>query len=163
MEINKRGFSSDGYLDRQYELYDLPWGNYTVGAKGCGFMAAYNAIKASGGNPDAFSLYEWFIKTLFAKGRWGTNVFQLVACLIKHNAFKGFKLTKKGYADVNVGILLYKPGTSWHWATYYKDENSGGKFRFLNAGRNYSSRRYTIEKFINEESKSWFRYVIKVA
>ena len=34
----------------------------------------------------------------------------MVAFLIKHKAFKGFKLTKKGYSDLNVGILLYNVG-----------------------------------------------------
>ena len=52
----------------------------------------------------------WFNKTLFAGARWGTNIFQMVAFLIKHKAFKGFKLTKKGYSDLNVGILLYNVG-----------------------------------------------------
>lgn len=60
--------------------------------------------------PNKYGPYNWFNKTLFAGARWGTNIFQMVAFLIKHKAFKGFKLTKKGYSDLNVGILLYNVG-----------------------------------------------------
>lgn len=73
-------------------------------------IAAFNALKASGNPQDIDSVYNWFNKTLFAGARWGTNIFQMVAFLIKHKAFKGFKLTKKGYSDLNVGILLYNVG-----------------------------------------------------
>ena len=102
------------------------------------------------------------MNTLFANGRWGTNVFQLVACLMKYGLFKGFKFTKKGYADVKVGIILYDTGSSYHWATYYRDEKNPEKFRFLNIGSSYASKRYTIDEFLQNKVDGWLRYVIKV-
>ena len=107
MDIAKKAWTTDGYLDYQEQMRNIPYGKYTIGEKGCGFIAAFNALKASGNPQDIDSVYNWFNKTLFAGARWGTNIFQMVAFLIKH---KGFKLTKKGYSDLNVGILLYNVG-----------------------------------------------------
>lgn len=110
MDIAKKAWTTDGYLGHQEQMRNIPYGKYTIGEKGCGFIAAFNALKASGNPQDIDSVYNWFNKTLFAGTRWGTNIFQMVAFLIKHKAFKGFKLTKKGYSDLNVGILLYNVG-----------------------------------------------------
>ena len=110
MDIATKAWTTDGYLDYQEQMRNIPYGKYTIGEKGCGFIAAFNALKASVNPQDIDSVYNWFNKTLFAGARWGTNIFQMVAFLIKHKAFKGFKLTKKGYSDLNVGILLYNVG-----------------------------------------------------
>ena len=48
MDIAKKAWTTDGYLDYQEQMRNIPYGKYTIGEKGCGFIAAFNALKASG-------------------------------------------------------------------------------------------------------------------
>lgn len=44
----EQAFSSDGYLIDQSKTGMLPYGNYDSSYNGCGWIAAYNALKAAG-------------------------------------------------------------------------------------------------------------------
>lgn len=161
--MQKYAWSGDGYLDRQDYLYDIPYGNYTLEKKGCGFIAAFNALKAADRNPDFDTVYNWFNKYLIGKGKWGTTDIQLIYYLIKQRLFKGMLFcSPKKYKNVEIGIMLYKVDKhSNHYAAFYKD---GEKFRFINADAFYSTvKRYTMEEFIKKHAYNGKHYyVIKI-
>ena len=162
IDIAKQAWSSDGYLDRQEFMYNIPYGSLSVGKKGCGFIAGFNALKAIGLNPDVEQVYQWFVSHLIFKGKIGTTVFQVCRFLRKNSVKFRIVVGKKQYSKVKVGIMLYYTGGGYHWVTYYFDEKTS-KFRFINADGHYSTVvRYTIDEFLKKHSKSCFHYVIKI-
>ena len=37
MDIATKAWTTDGYLDYQEQMRNIPYGKYTIGEKGCGF------------------------------------------------------------------------------------------------------------------------------
>jgi hypothetical protein len=162
IDIVERAWSGDGYLDRQEFMYNVPYGSSSVGEKGCGFIAGFNALKAIGLSPNVEQVYQWFVSHLIFKGKIGTNVFQICKFLRENNVKFRIVLGKKQYSKAKVGIMLYYTGENYHWVTYYFDEKAS-KFRFINADGHYSTVvRYTIDEFLKKHSENCFHYVIKI-
>lgn len=70
------------YIRRQAgeEIKDIPWGVFsTIGKTGCGVVAAYNAAKAMGKDPEFLQVVQEMEKAHMPMlgGIFGTNVFRL--------------------------------------------------------------------------------------
>ena len=50
MDIAKKAWTTDGYLDYQEQMRNIPYGKYTIGEKGCGFIAAFNICGSAVGH-----------------------------------------------------------------------------------------------------------------
>ena len=122
MEINQKAFSSDGYLINQRLLRGIPYGIRQSDYNGCGWIAAYNFLRACGRKKDWNTVRQQLEEGLILGGLLGTHLFQLYRYLHKHGfsihwAFGKKNAVKKG-CDCRAGILFYCNGAALHFVAF---------------------------------------------
>lgn len=135
MNIDPAALSGDGYIIDQRKLESIPFGRVPSSKNGCGWIAAYNFLKALERDPDPEKTLAALEKTLLLGGRLGLNFFALAAYLhrqkipmkITLRPFHAQELMEKSRA----GIILYRTGKHKHFAAFRREET--GKLRFFGA------------------------------
>ena len=132
-----RVFDEEGYIVDQGAMRVMPFGWFDTAAKGCGWIAAYNFMKAFG--QEAFmqetateiASYSSFGNVM------GVSIFALLKYFKKHgiamHMYTGSnERIAKIIQDSTMGILLYVHTDGAHYCAYEKRPD--GRIRFLNAG-----------------------------
>ena len=144
MDISN-ALDKNGFIIKQSKLTDVPFGKYTADEHGCGMIAAYNAAKAAGANPNLDDAVQYFVDHSCFGGKYGANAFQISGYLRKFGLANGYLLCKKNYSKVDVGILWYKHNSGWHYVAFYSVGND--KFNFLNADERKMTNIRTMDEF----------------
>ena len=158
MLIPKEAFNKNGFINKQGALDGIPFGATTLGDNGCGFIAAYNVLKRLKRPINTQHLYNFFLNTVFFKGKFGISILQLVLWLFGEKAFGGLAILPHTYKNIDLGILWYKHSFGWHYITFYKEKEG---FIFLNAGLDGITP-MSFEEFLAKYSVSFLTCVIKV-
>lgn len=128
-------FSADGYIISQKNTAAVPYGLFSSDFNGCGWIAAYNLLKAAGKEPAIPLISQGLASGSPLCCGMGTGPLRLRHWL----AQQGFRFkTAKTLGDAAriatgspMGILMYSTGQGLHYVTWLAQP--GGRFRFLNA------------------------------
>lgn len=152
--MDPKAFSPDGYIISQNSTADVPYGRLRSSVNGCGWIAAYNFIKAMGGAPDASTLPLLLSENSVFGAFLGTGPRRLRDWLRHTGGYPladafGRKKVLALAAGCRVGILLYRPKRyplSLHYATFTRLPE--GNFRFFNAADGNPDHRMAFDDFL---------------
>ncbi len=159
MDINREAFSDDGYLINQHKLEDVPYGLRTSKESGCGWIAAYNFLRAMGRDTHWPYIHAALSGRGIGRGMLGTGPFRLYRFL-KRQEFpaltyvfgrkKALRLTMDG---LRAGMLLYRHRTGLHYVAFA--DAGAGQFRFFNAIPGQERHIESMESFLRTHTKVW--------
>lgn len=149
MYLKPEALSQDGYIIDQRETDNIPFGAVNSNENGCGWIAAYNFLKALEREADPQQLVEDLEKTLLFQGKLGVNFFCLVRELKKQKlpldfalgAFHAQCLSERCRA----GIIFYFTGRRNHFAAFRREGN--GRLRFFGAAAGKEFDEQTMAEF----------------
>ena len=157
-------FSADGYIINQDKTAHIPYGGQTSAYSGCGWIAAYNFLRAMGAgqNLDPAALSR-ALATGWFKGSAGTGPFRLKRYLEGRGYRFATACTKKGAAalapNAKAGILLYVEARhGLHFVTFLA--HNGAEKRFLNAEYGAEAHYTTVAAFAKKYVKTPFCYLM---
>lgn len=135
MELKHTAISEDGYIIDQRQTDNLSFGRYPSSRNGCGWIAAYNFLKAIDRNPNPEKTLKELERTLLFGGRLGLHAVSLAAYLHRQNIplqcavtpFHAQQLAERCKA----GIVLYRAGRTNHFAAFRRLPD--GKLQFYGA------------------------------
>lgn len=78
MELDPKALSDDGYIIDQRQTESISFGGCPSSKNGCGWIAAYNFLKALDRTPNPEVLLRRLERTLLPGGKLGLNFFALV-------------------------------------------------------------------------------------
>ena len=78
MELDPKALSDDGYIIDQRQTEAISFGGCPSSKNGCGWIAAYNFLKALDRTPNPEVLLRRLERTLLPGGKLGLNFFALV-------------------------------------------------------------------------------------
>ena len=135
MKLSKQALSSDGFIIDQRRTETVDFGCRSSDRNGCGWIAAYNFLKAMDREPDPEKTLRDLEKTLLFGGRLGLNFFALAAYLHKQGiplqcAVTPFH-TQQLSEHCRAGIILYRAGRTSHFAAFRREAD--GRLRFFGA------------------------------
>jgi hypothetical protein len=133
MTLKPQALSPDGYIIDQRQTDDLSFGRIPSSKNGCGWIAAYNFLKALGRTPDPEQVLRSLEKTLLFGGRLGLNFFVLALYLRRQGIpvqvtalpFHAQQLSE----TCRAGIVMYRAGKTNHYAAFRREED--GRLRFF--------------------------------
>lgn len=135
MTINQKALDPQGYIVDQRETADISFGGTPSNKNGCGWIAAYNFLKAMDQQPDPEAVLRSLEKTLLPGGKLGLNFFALVWYLKKQHIPLEASVTSFHAQQISerckAGIILYRAGKTNHFAAFRREEN--GLLRFYGA------------------------------
>lgn len=135
MELSPQALSPDGYIIDQRRTDHLRFGLLPSSKNGCGWIAAYNFLKAMERDPDPDRLFRSLERSLPLSLFTGVNLFALAAYLrLQHIPLH--VAVRPIHADMLVeqckaGIIFYRAGKTNHYAAFRREPN--GKLRFFGA------------------------------
>ena len=127
------GFSQEGYIIDQDHFAAYPYRGMTSNINGCGWIAAYNLLRAQGRNID-FETVHRDMNAMFPFQIPGpTPMWKLRRYLARHGKYrltvgKTASLAEAGKASA--GILRYWEGNTPHYVPFIRQDD--GRYRFLN-------------------------------
>lgn len=152
MELTEHAFSEDGYIIAQRETDGLPFGACTSRENGCGWIAAYNLLRA------ALHPVRWdqvrrdLSRRLILSGKHGLHLFTLIAYLKEQGCRICYASSLTGarlLADrCQAGIIMYGTGSSSHYAAFIRQAD--GRLRFLNAGTGKEDITMSLREFYRD-------------
>ena len=145
MEQKKRSpYSADGYIVDQAQVTDIRYGVFTSDINGCGWIAAFNFLKALGHAVNEKELADELIRHTIFRGLVGTDLFRLKRMLKRHG-YKTrlvFRWNKKARLpeETRAGVIYYCHKDGFHFVTFSRIEaveparDGAGepRFRFFN-------------------------------
>lgn len=135
MELKPQALSRDGYIIDQRATDNIRFGWASSNQNGCGWIAAYNFLKALEREPDPDALVKDLSKTLLLGGFLGVNLFALIWELRKQGVPLEFALRPAHAQQLSercrAGIILYRAGKTNHFAAFRREED--GLLRFFGA------------------------------
>lgn len=139
MHINASALDPQGYIIDQRKTDNIAFGGTSSAKNGCGWIAAYNFLKAMDQQPDPEAVLKNLEKTLLADGRLGLNFFALrwyLRDLPLETALRPFHAQQLS-EGCKAGIILYRAGRTNHFAAFRREET--GLLRFYGAipGKQY--------------------------
>lgn len=155
MNLKPEALSRDGYIIDQRKTDNIPFGVRSSNENGCGWIAAYNFLKAMDREADPEELLLALEKKLLFQGRLGVNLFSLLRELkrqklpldVSLGAFHAQCQSERCRA----GIILYFTGKRNHFAAFRREEN--GKLRFFGAVPGVSHDEGTLAEFYEKYVK----------
>lgn len=155
MNLRPEALSGDGYIIDQRKTDNIPFGVKSSSENGCGWIAAYNFLRAMDREPDPEQLLLDLEKTLLFQGRLGVNLFFLVRELKRQKlpldiSFGAFHAQCKS-ERCRAGIILYFTGKRNHFAAFRREEN--GKLRFFGAVPGMAHHEGTLAEFYEKYVK----------
>lgn len=149
MELQPNALSPDGYIIDQRQTAGIPFGAVSSDKNGCGWIAAYNFLKALDHTPDPEVLLRDLERTLLLGGRLGLNLFALIWELKKQQLPLEFAL-RPFHAQClsetcKAGIILYYTGRRNHFAAFRREDH--GTLRFFGAIPGLARHETTMSEF----------------
>ena len=135
MELDPKALSDDGYIIDQRQTESISFGGCPSSKNGCGWIAAYNFLKALDRTPNPEVLLRRLERTLLPGGKLGLNFFALVHELRRQKVPLEFALRPFHAQELaqrnRAGIVLYRAGKTNHFATFARQPD--GTLRFFGA------------------------------
>jgi hypothetical protein len=152
MELNPSAFSPDGFLLRQRDTGHIPFGVLTSDKNGCGWIAAYNFLRADLHPVKWDQVRRDLCHLLPFRGRIGANAFVLRAYLRRkgcrlHSAVE-LRGARRLIPRCRAGILLYETGHSRHYVAFQR--RPGNRLRFFNVNSPTGEVTMEFEEFYRE-------------
>jgi len=147
-------FDYEGYIINQGLMKDIPFGWFDTGAKGCGWISAFNLLKMAGDERTMEEVEKGLDKWDGAGHLLGMNISLLHFWLYR----QGLKLKRSIPSDTlcakamhksSCGILLYTHKRGAHFTAYRME---GDKAHFYNAVYGKSDHIETPEEFLKNHS-----------
>lgn len=160
--MNTNFMSSDGYIIDQSLAINRPYGKSDSVITGCGWMAAFNFLKATG-HPLPEKQVRLSLSQGWFKGRLGTGPLRLKEYLQKNSglpletALKRKKVLQLA-RQAGAGVLLYNQENELHFVTFIAVED--GLFRFFNAEYGNPAYIMSMQDFITKNCKWGFHYIM---
>jgi len=145
MEQTKRTpYSSDGYIVDQAQVTHIKYGVLTSDINGCGWIAAFNFLKAQGRAVNEQALADELIRYSIFRGLAGTDLFRFKRLLKRHGyrTRLTFRWNKKARLPegTSAGVIYYCHKDGLHFVTFScieavkpaRDEAGETRFRFFN-------------------------------
>ena len=134
--MDERAFSRDGYLIDQSRLQKVPYGRFSSARSGCGWVTAYNLLRAQGWDPSPDRVRRGLERGLLLGGALGTNLFWLLGWLRRQGLRPRLALSPltaglRMRRD-RAGFVYYFTGRGMHFAAFVP-AGTKGCVRFLNA------------------------------
>ena len=136
MKLRPDALDHQGYIINQKATDNLSFGRISSDIIGCGWIAAYNFLKAAGAEPSPeqvlSDLQKWLIPGF---GRFGLNIAPLALYLRRRGI--PLRITARPFhaqllaEGCRAGIILYRTGKTNHYAAFRRED--GGKLRFYGA------------------------------
>ena len=133
MNLSPSALDPQGYIIDQRKTHNIFFGGTSSDKNGCGWIAAYNFLKAMDREPDPEAVLRQLEKSLLGDGRLGLNFFALAWYLRQFpldtavRPFHAQQITE----TCRAGIILYRAGKRNHFAAFRREEN--GRLRFYGA------------------------------
>ena len=157
-----RGFSEDGYIIDQNTLSDYPYHGTTSDVNGCGWVAAYNLLRALGQDPD-FDSVRREMDAMFPLPFPGPTPMRklrtYLARFLPLRYVPGQRQALPAAAQSKAGILRYWEGHTPHFITFIRRED--GRFRFLNVSGAQKDITAHMDVFFREHCRfGWIRVLV---
>lgn len=172
--INRRALSSDGYIINQRLLKNLPYGMKQSNYNGCGWIAAYNFLRACGRKKNWDTVRQQLEDSLILGGLLGTHIVQMYLYLRRHGFHLQWAVGRKAaqpYAEgCKAGVLFYFNGTALHFVAFLPATETEIQqfvaaeqaekpiqakwYRFLNGSMGAQRDYATMEAFLARESQT---------
>lgn len=148
--------SRDGFIVNQPCACDAPYGKYMSAHNGCGWMAAYNVLRALCNCDDWQAVRDALNGGLHYGGRFGTGPLRLRRYLMQCGlrakmAFTSYGILKQS-AVCRAGILLYFTPYGTHYAAFVPMQ-SEKKYRFFNAESGNEYQIETLREFCKKQCR----------
>ena len=133
MNLSPSALDPQGYIIDQRKTENISFGGTSSAKNGCGWIAAYNFLKAMDQEPEPEAVLKKLERTLLGDGRLGLNFFALAWHLrqfpleVAVRPFHAQQLAE----TCKAGIILYRAGKTNHFAAFRREEN--GRLRFYSA------------------------------
>lgn len=145
MEKAKRSpYSADGFIVDQAQLTEIRYGALTSDINGCGWIAAFNFLKAQRHPVNEQALADELIRYSLLRGLAGTNLFRLKRMLQRHGypTRLVFRRNKKARLPegTSAGVIFYCHKDGLHFVAFScietvepaRDATGETRFRFFN-------------------------------
>ncbi|NLV49431.1 MAG: hypothetical protein GXY20_01910 [Clostridiales bacterium] len=150
----RSAFSSDGYIIDQSLTKEFRYGSFSSPYNGCGWIACYNLLLASGIKTSCGEVIAALTPTLQLGGLIGTRMRHVQAYLRSKGL--NVQLTKKSAGIISVcekadhGILWYWDGLEPHFIAFTRVGD--GTFRFFNAVEGEENHISDIRSFLKKHT-----------
>lgn len=148
--MDERAFSQDGYIVCQSRTAGIPYGRFDSPYNGCGWIAAYNLLRALEGESDWAAVHSAFAARLPLAGMMGTPVTTLRRCLALHGAATrvvwGKRAAARAMESAAGGILRYLEGREPHYVAFAAAGE--GKHRFFNVNEECPELTASAQEFL---------------
>lgn len=142
MTIHPAALDPQGYIIDQRKTDNISFGGTPSSKNGCGWIAAYNFLKAMEQEPDPEGVLRTLEKTLLPGGRLGLNFFALCHYLQKQHIplectmrpFHARQLSQ----ECRAGIILYRAGSTNHFAAFRREAQGSLRFYGVTPGSSAS-------------------------
>ena len=155
------GFSEDGYIIDQDYLTAYRYRGMTSNINGCGWVAAYDLLRAQGVDID-FETVHRDMNAMFPLQIPGpTPVSKLRIYLARHGRYRltvGRKASLRAAAKAKAGILRYWEVNTPHFVTFIRVDS--GLYRFLNVNDGQEDFTCSMEEFFEKHCLRPFVRVI---
>lgn len=133
MELQNEALDRQGYIINQKRTQNLRFGGVPSDKNGCGWIAAYNFLKAMDREKDPEEVLRKLERALLpGLGRFGLNFVALAVYLRSQGIPLDFTVrqfrTQRISETARAGIILYRAGKTNHFAAFQRLES--GKLRF---------------------------------
>ncbi len=149
MELNRSAFSQDGFLIRQQDTIRIPFGALSSQRNGCGWIAAYNFLRADLHPVKWDQVRRDLNHFLPFQGRLGANAFVLRGYLRLQGCRLHSAVTLAGAKRLvprcRAGIILYDAGNSRHYVAFQRQKD--GALRFFNVRSDAADVVMSMEEF----------------
>mgnify|MGYP003623481067 CR=1 FL=1 len=153
--------NADGYITVQADTAHIPYGKRLSDYSGCGWIAAFNFMKAMGQSPNAEALSQQLGRGWFS-GRLGTGPLRLRRSLQAQGfrfktacTFRGASALAK---NARAGILLYVHSQGLHYVAFLRQD--ADRQTYLNVGPGCETFTATLDIFRRTYAKTPFCYIL---
>lgn len=163
--MQAKALSTDGYIIDQDYLDDIPYGVFPSSYNGCGWVAAFNVMKAAGRELPALQVNREMIAGSARNGRLGTGPRRVCrymrgkglptrATLRRKKALRLAKTARAG------SICFYPVGERWPHHVAFTATEEPGIFRFFNVADGAEDLRCSLEDFFKQQARRLPMYMV---
>ncbi|MEG2653927.1 MAG: hypothetical protein RSA17_10140 [Ruthenibacterium sp.] len=171
--MEEKMFSPDGYIIDQRCAACEPYGTRMSDVNGCGWMAAYNVLRAAGISADADKVRAALETGLHFGGHLGTGPLRLVrylrACGVPVQLTLRRKTAQQRAQQCRAGAVLYWTGRAAHFAAFVPAQSAEdlppappASLRFFNAVCGDAHHCATLPQFLARHCRGHAALVVTV-
>ena len=161
---DERALSEDGYIIDQSRSGELKYGRYSSKYNGCGWIAAYNMLRALGQNVSPEQVNSEMNAILPYHGCRGTPITTMEKYLdiagVCSTLTRGVRKSFTAASACRAGIIRYHDEGVPHYVAFVRE--SGDDFRFFNAVEGEERHILTMREFFDKHVGRAFACVLTV-